>query len=1481
MRSLDLLRSWVTLLFLLGFTLSSSSQTILINEVLFHQFEGSAPRSDDHDWVELFSVEAQDIDLDGWVLLNQAGDLLYTFPAVSLPPAGHLVVHFSMGDDDLDFSDGAGHLYTGDGDTYNALLSDQDALGLFDAFSPTANLIDFVAWHNTTNNYVMGPLDILAQNLGQGQGPLQCLNTTHDNWAKRKPVWVGTSIGRTALTSDTNSPLDWRNTGGPDAFEASPGAMNIQIGQLSFSPADPAPVKPWTLLLYMSADNLLERDLFNDLDELATLGSNENANIVVITDLSPDFGLTETTLDGLPSGDDVTTAFRGRLLADEEPYQAFFDYPSGSSADLGEINMGDPQTLSDFIQWGVANYPAEKYGLVLWSGGGGWKFSMLDDTDQDELHMQELTTALTNGGTEFELIVFDQPLMATVEVAWQIAPFAKVMVGSQGSISEKGLPYDLILGELNLNPAMGGEELAEAMVNTFHAFHFFGFYDDPFHTLSAIALDERLDQLAGHVSGLADALATGVDNGSQLLIREVLENTHHFEPLYGDANYIDLRDFAARISASDIPAEYKDPAADLLSSLGQAVLIERNGPQHNPAQGLSIYFPYYQTKPSGVWQDPYDEPFGSYLVSRQDGQLVRYAADPDDGTPYADPLNHPLPPAPGFLFPQDHSWDEFLHRYYEPHAHAGENLVVYTGTAITLDASASTDADGTVTAWFWDLDPSVDSDPTGDVDKDGIFNEADDDADVAGPLLNLQADFPGQYAVVLTVWDDHNDLHPDHWETDQDTIFITVVDSLQLDAVVATPVTCHGFNDGAAEVFFSGGAPPFTITWSDGQEGVLATGLEPGMYSVTVADDLGSEVSGMVTVTEPDPISFTTTFIQYPECPGDSTGIINILPQGGVGPYDIFWTSGQTGPSLLNAAPGNYVVFIIDIFGCLFEQQFELPNVDTIAPSLSASPVFLALDENGEAALSPAILNIQASDNCAIAGLNIDPPVMDCSNLGVNTVTISAIDDSENETSITVQVTIIDDEPPVLPSELLFADLGPDGTVVIDPADLAATATDNCTIIAWEAVPDTFDCGDVGENTVTVTVTDQSGNTAQAQSIVFIQDELPPVVLTQNITVQLDASGQISIAADAIDAGSSDNCGFISKQLSQTQFTCDDLADSPVEVTLTITDLHGNSATGTALVTVVDPLAPVVSCPEDIIIEFCGPVGYDGPTATDNCDFVIEQTEGLGSEAVFPFGVTTETYVVTDAGGNSVICSFTITVENDLALETEIQDVSCFGESDGNILLSVSGGTAPYAIFWSAGGNTNLPAGSYSVTIYDFFGCETIESFEIGQPDELIIEVVEVQNETNGQQNGGFTLAVSGGTPPYLFEGATFEDTLVVSDYAAGNYTIGLSDQNGCNATAEVTIENVSGLNEPEGLRQFRVFPNPAGAFTSADIQLEKTAWLQLSLIDATGRTLRNWQPLQAQAQVFQIDLTGLAPGIYAIKLAVDGETAIRKLVVE
>ncbi|MFZ2898498.1 MAG: T9SS type A sorting domain-containing protein [Saprospiraceae bacterium] len=703
-------------------------------------------------------------------------------------------------------------------------------------------------------------------------------------------------------------------------------------------------------------------------------------------------------------------------------------------------------------------------------------------------------------------------------------------------------------------------------------------------------------------------------------------------------------------------------------------------------------------------------------------------------------------------------------------------------------------------------------------------------------------------------------------------------DPLQIDTILTTPVTCFGGDNGEAQVLFSGGTEPYVILWSDGQEGALATDLEPGVYTVTITDAMGEEVSGSAEIGEPPLMTMTSASVN-PICPDDETGSVTIDPSGGVPPYTIYWSNSQTGPVLSNVPAGIYFVFVIDQQGCVLSEMFILQGTDSEPPLISASPSFLYLDESGEIPLTPALLNIQVSDNCGISGINIDPPVLTCQNAGTNTLTLSVVDQSNNISSIQVTVSVIDTISPVLPSDTLHVELGPDGTVTVDPQDLAASATDNCEILFYEVTPSTFDCQNIDLNEVTVTITDQSGNSVSTQSYVFVEDKLPPVVLAKDITVTLDANGQASIVADQIDEGSSDNCGFFSKQATPNHFSCEDIG-SPVEVTLKITDLHGNSATAIALVTVADGQAPVIECPEDIQIEFCGPVEYDMPTGSDNCEFTITQTGGLGSGSIFPFGVNTETFTATDAYGNETSCSFDIIVENDFLVTEEVQPVTCFGDADGSIELTVSGGLPPYAYIWSGGSNLNLQAGGYDVTIFDSNGCESIYPFEITGPDEVTVQVVDILPENQSQQNGGFTLIVTGGTPPFVFDGMTFSGSLIVSGYSAGNYSVTITDQNGCQGFADFTIGNVNSTGEPEVLRQFAVFPNPAKDYAVANVRLANSASMQLSLTDFTGRTLRSWPAIEANGYTFSVDLSGLPAGVYTLLLQLEGgEVVGRKLV--
>src|SRR4029079_8884042 len=137
-------------------------------------------------------------------------------------------------------------------------------------------------------------------------------------------------------------------------------------------------------------------------------------------------------------------------------------------------------------------------------------------------------------------------------------------------------------------------------------------------------------------------------------------------------------------------------------------------------------------------------------------------------------------------------------------------------------------------------------------------------------------------------------------------------------------------------------------------------------------------------------------------------------------------------------------------------------------------------------------------------------------------------------------------------------------------------SSDACGIQSMTVSPNSFTCANVGANTVTLTVTDNNGNVSTCTSTVTVQDNVAPVALCQNITVQLNASGAASITASQIDNGSSDACGIQSMTVSPNSFTCANVGANTV--TLTVTDNNGNVSTCTSTVTVQDNVAPVALC---------------------------------------------------------------------------------------------------------------------------------------------------------------------------------------------------------------------------------------------------------------------------------------------------------------
>jgi hypothetical protein len=342
---------------------------------------------------------------------------------------------------------------------------------------------------------------------------------------------------------------------------------------LGFIPDATTQTAQWTFMVYLDGDNDLETSAVTDFLEMASVGSDTTTvNILVLFD----------RISGYESAyDDWTGARRGRIDIDDVPDTTW-------GTDLGEVNMGDPQTLIDFVEWGMQNHPADRYAVVLWDHGSGWhkvakgdslsfKHVCGDDTDGDELLMQEVRNALQTieaDEQEPDLFGFDACLMGMVEVAYEIRQHADVMVASERIIPYEGWPYDTILGDLVPQPGMSAAQLGSAIVSRYYQSH------SDSQTHAAIKLTAMND------------VATKTD-----LLAQRLRN-----------------DWNGNVGAC-LTAAY-----NVRKSIEAAVISEAHGSTWPGSHGLAIYFPEF----SGDFNNDYN---GTQILFPMDTQWEDFLSD--------------------------------------------------------------------------------------------------------------------------------------------------------------------------------------------------------------------------------------------------------------------------------------------------------------------------------------------------------------------------------------------------------------------------------------------------------------------------------------------------------------------------------------------------------------------------------------------------------------------------------------------------------------------------------------------------------------------------------------------------------------------------------------------------------------------------------------------------------------------------------------
>ena len=258
------------------------------------------------------------------------------------------------------------------------------------------------------------------------------------------------------------------------------------------------------------------------------------------------------------------------------------------SLELG--NMGDPNTLSDFLTWGIENYPAEKMGLVFWNHGGGSITGACFDelNESDSLSLQEINTALAkvyeNMTDQFEFIGFDCCLMGTAETANIMASYARYFYGSQECEPGSGWDYETYGSFIAENPSASGAELGKVITDSFYE-ECAKADQEQCSTLTVIDL-VKFDDFVVEFNNYAKSLFEAADKNLPGIVRGITnaENFGGNNKAEGYTNMVDIGSIISNCSS------YAD-GSDALTAMNNCIVYNKNGSDHSGASGLSIYYP--------------------------------------------------------------------------------------------------------------------------------------------------------------------------------------------------------------------------------------------------------------------------------------------------------------------------------------------------------------------------------------------------------------------------------------------------------------------------------------------------------------------------------------------------------------------------------------------------------------------------------------------------------------------------------------------------------------------------------------------------------------------------------------------------------------------------------------------------------------------------------------------------------------------------
>jgi gliding motility-associated-like protein len=671
-----------------------------------------------------------------------------------------------------------------------------------------------------------------------------------------------------------------------------------------------------------------------------------------------------------------------------------------------------------------------------------------------------------------------------------------------------------------------------------------------------------------------------------------------------------------------------------------------------------------------------------------------------------------------------------------------------------------------------------------------------------------------------------------------------------------TNPTCFGGADGSiASSGVSGGVPPYTFSWTGtAQTTENISGLTAGSYTLTATDFTGCiHVFPTVVLTQPAQLILTETHNNV-SCDGQDDGSIDVAISGGVLPYTYTWSNGESTQDLNNLGAGNYLLSVEDANGCTGNLSITILNGSAL--SLSVFSVNAECNEaNGSidltvaggsgnygytwqpgsvttqdlSGLTAGVYTVVVTDNTIGCLDTLDVIVNNFPGHDVTGVVTDGTNCVSNDGEIDITVNGGSGD---------FSYNWSHGPVTEDVAGLAAgnytvTVTDNivgCVSIATfsiqaqdqivvSAAVTQPNCGSINGN-INLTIGGGSGPYTFLWSDGSATEDLntiPPGVYSVTITdvngCTLDTSFSIS------------NLGAATVVATVVDPTCSGVNNGSISLSVSggvgpFSYNWSNGTTGASITGLSGATYSVIvtdqgtGCVTNESYTLIGPPPFVGYVNIQNLscgganDGFIEATVSGGtppytvlwtpgnftSPNIYNLSAGSYTGVATDDNGCTISGVFTITSAPAIVISETHEDITCNGDNNGSIDISVVGGTAPVDYNWQPNGEitqdlSNLGVGVYEIFVSDAVGCTDSLEVIIAEPAVLVLNPTSTDASCNGLCDGTASVAPTGGAIPYTFDWSPNSNSGPSSvSICAGNYSVLVTDANGCSETAYFTI---------------------------------------------------------------------------------------------